>query len=268
MHILRTALLKFRYLCCSNSWPICLSHEKSDPKVRIVSVQRHNSDLNSVLTVEATSSNFQYGSYFGVPSDPSFWCRCSFIFWQRRHDKPIISVNYENSSVSSVMKYCPISTKFKNPASIRNVLYLNCWENLSIRSPSLSANRRSVWARSSQSNGTSVLITLGTNEELDRPMTTGCPFSSFKKKVSYSYSHFWGCSVKTEKIYRKSIMLRSLNRLLVGCIVCRQISISFAFEPTSGQWNCCTENWTSNLNEFQQHLFRQFVPDSLWGLLS
>ena len=53
----------------------------SDPGVRIVSVQRHNSNLNSMFTVQVTGCNFQYGSNFDVPLDPSFWLWCSFFSW-------------------------------------------------------------------------------------------------------------------------------------------------------------------------------------------
>ena len=44
--------------------------------------------------------------------------------------------------------------------------------------------------------------------------------------------------------------------------------MSFAFELTSGQWSRSTENWTSALSEFQQHLFCNFVPDPLWTVLT
>ena len=54
----------------------------SDPRVRSVSVYRLYSDLNSVLTVQATSCNFQCGSNLGVPSDLTFWFRCIFVSWQ------------------------------------------------------------------------------------------------------------------------------------------------------------------------------------------
>ena len=89
------------------------------------------------------------------------------------------SVNCENSAVSFVMEYCPISTTFRNPASIQNLPYLSCCDNFSIRSPYL-FNRRSLRARSSLSKSTFVLITLGTNEELDCPSTTGFPVLSRK----------------------------------------------------------------------------------------
>ena len=93
------------------------------------------------------------------------------------------SVNCENSSVSFVMKYCPTSTVVRNHASVQNLLNLSCCDNFSLRSPDL-CNRRSLWARSSLSKSTSVLITLGTNEELDCPLTAGCPVLSWN--VPYS----------------------------------------------------------------------------------
>ena len=61
-----------------------------------------------------------------------------------------VFVNCENSSVSFVMKYCPISTTFRNPASIQKLLNWSCCDNFSIRSP-FCCNRRSLRARSSQS---------------------------------------------------------------------------------------------------------------------
>ena len=52
------------------------SMRNSDPRVSIVSTQGHNSDLNFIFTVQVTGCNFQHGSNFGVPLDPSFrlWC--------------------------------------------------------------------------------------------------------------------------------------------------------------------------------------------------
>ena len=39
------------------------------------------------------------------------------------------------------------------------------------------------------------------------------------------------------------------------------------YRPTSGQWSRSTENWTSTLREFHQHVLRDIVPDSLWTVL-
>ena len=84
------------------------------------------------------------------------------------------SVNCENSSVSFVMKYCPISTTVKNPASVQNLLNLSCCENFSNHSPYL-CNSNSLCVGSSLFKSTFVLITLSTNEELDCSPTTGLP---------------------------------------------------------------------------------------------
>ena len=81
------------------------------------------------------------------------------------------SVNCENSSVSFVMKYCPTSTVVRNPASVQNLLNLSCCDNFSVRSLH-HCNRNSSCAGSSF-KGMFVLITLGTNDGLDCPHTTG-----------------------------------------------------------------------------------------------
>ena len=46
---------------------------KSDPRVRIVFVCRFNSNFHSMLTLQVTGCDFQHGSNFGVPSNPTFW---------------------------------------------------------------------------------------------------------------------------------------------------------------------------------------------------
>ena len=80
----------------------------------------------------------------------------------RVYSRQATAWNCENSAVSFVVKYCPISTTLRNPASIQNLLNLSCSDSFSIRSP-YCCNRRSLWTRSSLSKGTSVLITLNTN---------------------------------------------------------------------------------------------------------
>ena len=53
----------------------------SDPGVSVVSVQGHDSDLNSILTMQITGCNFQYGPTHCVPLDPGncmkLWDICS-----------------------------------------------------------------------------------------------------------------------------------------------------------------------------------------------
>ena len=113
------------------------------------------------------------GSMLVFPWIQPFGCDASSSLG-RVYSRQAAVRNCENYAVSFVMKYCPISTTFRNPASIQNLLNLSCCDNFSIRSP-YCCNRRSLRARSSQSKGISVLITLSTSEELDCPPTTGCP---------------------------------------------------------------------------------------------
>ena len=44
----------------------------SDPRVRIFFVYRFNSDFHSIFTLKVTGCDFQYGSNFGVPLNPTF----------------------------------------------------------------------------------------------------------------------------------------------------------------------------------------------------
>ena len=149
---------------------------------------------------QLTGCNFLYGPNLCVPLDPSFGYDASSSLG-RVYSRHATAWNWENPAVSFVMKYCPISTTFRNPASIHNLLNLSCCESFSFRSP-YCCNRRSWLARSSQSKGTSVLITLSTSEELDCPPTTGCPRSIVKGFVLFTY--FCDCSIKTELICRNN----------------------------------------------------------------
>ena len=48
------------------------SMRNSDPRVRIVFVHRFNSNFHSIFTLQVTGCDFQHGSNFGVPSNPTF----------------------------------------------------------------------------------------------------------------------------------------------------------------------------------------------------
>ena len=58
------------------------SMRNSDPRVSVVFVQRPNSDLNSIFTMQIIGCNFQYGSSFGVTLDPTSGLRCFFVTWK------------------------------------------------------------------------------------------------------------------------------------------------------------------------------------------
>ena len=187
------------------------SMRNSDPGVRINSVHRHNSDLNSVFTVQPTSCNFQYGHNLVFPWIHPFGCDVSSS----------LDRVYSRQATARNCKNCPISTTFRNPASIQILHNSSCCDSFSIRSPNC-CNRRSLWVRSSQSKGTSVLITLDTNEELDCPPRL---LSSIVKGFVL-FTHFCDCSVKTELIYRNNYAKNSLNRFQISTIVHRQFSMS------------------------------------------
>ena len=86
------------------------------------------------FAVQATSCNFQHGSNLVFPWIQPFGCDASSSLG-RVYSRQAAARNCENSAVSFVMKYCPISTTFRNPASIQNLLTLSCCDNFSIRSP-------------------------------------------------------------------------------------------------------------------------------------
>ena len=99
----------------------------------------------------------------------------------RVYSRQATAWNCVKSPVSLVMKYCPISTTFRNPASKQNLLNSSCCDNFSIRS-SYCCNRRSWFVGLSQSKGTSVLISLST---IDCPITvSGRPDLSWRDSRS------------------------------------------------------------------------------------
>ena len=83
------------------------------------------------------------------------------------HDKPLHKIVRIMQCLSS----CSI-VQFQ-----QHLLNLSCCDSFSIRSP-YCCNGNFSFAGSSQSKGTSVLITLSTSEELDCPITMGLPVLS------------------------------------------------------------------------------------------
>ena len=69
---------------------------------------------------------------------------------------------------------------------------------------------------------------------------------------------------KTELIYRNNCAKNSFNRVLVGTIVHRQFSTTFALKHSSGQWTRGSEDWVFPFCECQHHLLCNSVPFSLW----
>ena len=74
----------------------------SDPRERFVFVHWLNSDLKSVLTLQATSCNFQYGPNLGVSLDPAFRLWCFFgLLAECIHDRPLHEIVRDLQCLSS-----------------------------------------------------------------------------------------------------------------------------------------------------------------------
>ena len=78
----------------------------SDPGVRIVFVHRHNSDLNSIPTVQATVVTCKTGPILVFPLIQPFGSDELSSLGKVYSRQATESVNCENSSVYFVMKYC------------------------------------------------------------------------------------------------------------------------------------------------------------------
>ena len=182
-HILRAELLEFLSHCCSNSSQTYLIHEKFWPRSEycLCSKTRFWSQLHS-YRVRNWLQLSNTGPIFVFPWIHPFGCDASSSLG-RVYSRQATAWNCERSAVSFVLKCCPISTTFRNPASIQNLLTLFSGESFSIGSP-YCCNRRSWLTGSSQSKGTSVLITLSTSEELDCPITTGLSVLSWRDSCS------------------------------------------------------------------------------------
>ena len=133
------------------------------------------------------------------------------------HDKP---TNRENSSMSFVMRHCPISTTFRNPTSAHNLLNLSCCCDFSTLH-----NRSSSCVKSSSYNNMFILITLGTNEELNCPPTTVPRSIVIKFKF---FTHFCDCPEKNRTDFQQQLSENNFSRFLVGTTLHQQFSTSFA----------------------------------------
>ena len=187
------------------------SMRNSDPRVRIVFVYRFNANFHSLFTLQTTGCNFQYGPNFGIPSNPTFRVSWIFISWQ----SVLTTCHWfcKLWELFSVFRH-EILSDFNNSqeSCIRTkLLNVSCCDNFSIRSPYL-CNSNSLCVGSSLFKRTFVLITFGTNEELDCSPTTG----SSRVIWFIFFTRFCDCTVKTELIYRSNCAKNSCNRITFG----------------------------------------------------
>ena len=111
-----------------------------------------------------------------------------------------------------------------------------------------------------------VLITLGTNDGLDCPLTHNGSRSVVTRFKFFT--HFCDCSVKTQLSYRNICAKNSFNRFKVGAIVYRQFSTTFVLKRSSGQWTRSSEDWVSAFCECSHHFLSDFVPFTLWTVFT
>ena len=130
------------------------------------------------------------------------------------------------SSMSLVMKYCPISTTLMNPASIQNLLTLFSCESLSIRS-SYFCNRRFWYAGLSFSKGTSAFISL---RQLIVP--SAHQVALIDREGIHILHICLRRHLKTELIGKNNYPKNSLNCFLIRSKMYRQFAVSFAFQLT------------------------------------
>ena len=93
------------------------------------------------------------------------------------------SVNYENSAVSFVMKYCPTPTVMKNPASVQILITRFCCDSLSTRSWYF-CKRSSCAGSSVEGVGVFTNELVGTNNGSDCPAKTSFPVLTWQALYS------------------------------------------------------------------------------------
>ena len=242
------------------------SMRNSDPGVSVVSAQRHNSDLNSMFTVQITDCNFQYGLNFRVSLDPAIRLWCCFCSWKSVFTTSHCMKLCERSAVSFVLKKLSIlNNTLKSCIHTGFTQFVLLWQLLNsffillqwkILIRWVTTIQRNFWLDHTEHDWGTWL-----------PHHKGSHRSFMKGFIFFTYLR--DCSVKTELVCRNNDAKNSLNRFLVGCKVYWKFTMSFVFELTCGQWSRSTENWTSDLSE-NQHPFSAIlsqIPCALSSLI-
>ena len=116
----------------------------------------------------------------------------------------------KNSSVSFLMKYCPTSTVFRNPASVHIFVPRSCCESLSTRS-SYFCIKFSCAGTSVEGVGVVINNLTGSNNGSDCPASTGLPVLTWQALYSSHKSETVPkiLSWLTELIVRKTVSIVS-----------------------------------------------------------
>ena len=145
----------------------------SHPRVRIVFVHTFNSDVHSVFTLQVTGCDFQYGSQSWLESNLSGQLICHLVVTYT-HDMSLALQIVRTPQYVFVMKYCPTSTVFRNPASIQIFINRSCCGSLSTRSLCF-CNRFSCAGISIEGVGVVTNKSAGAKYGSDCPATTSLP---------------------------------------------------------------------------------------------
>ena len=98
----------------------------SNPRVSSVSVQRPNSNLDSMFTMQATGRNFQHGS--NVRVSILLVVMNLLPLEECIHDRSLYEI-VSNLQLSLVMKYCPFQQHSEILHPYKNFLNLSCCDN-------------------------------------------------------------------------------------------------------------------------------------------
>ena len=123
-----------RALCRSSLWPTCSIHEKSLTHEWELSLLQIQFEFPLHIYLASNWLWLPVRANFGVPRIQAFRS-VDFLSRGKVYTAHINgSVNCKNTSVSFVMKNCPTSTVFKNPASVQIFITRSCCESLFTRS--------------------------------------------------------------------------------------------------------------------------------------
>ena len=177
------------------------SMRNSDPGASVVSVHRRNSDLNSVLTMQAAICNFQYGPNFGVSLDPSFWfVMLLHLLEECIHDKPLHEIMRDLQCLPSwsIVQFQQYS-EILHPCKICSIC--PCCVSFSIRSSYFCNRNFLCW-----------VITIQRNFCLDRTEHEWGTWLSHHNRSNRSlvkgfilFTYLCDCSVKTELVWQKQL---------------------------------------------------------------
>ena len=200
------------------------SMRKSNPRVSIVSVRGKILISTPCLPCKQLVVTSSTGPIFVFPwihplgcDDPSSLGRV--------YSRQANGLTCVKSPASFVMKYCPISTTFRNSASILNLLNLSCCVRL--------FNSFSIFLQ--QKVLICLIITILKNFCLDRTENDWLTHYHIRSLRSFVkgftlFAYFCDCSAETELDGRNNYAKNSLNCFMSGTKMNRQISMSFAFE--------------------------------------